>query len=227
MADGCTVSSLPQALRVIGLWSEFADPAGRSYFYNSQTGTTQWEAPPEFSEPPAAVPRVIGPWTEFTDPTGKLYYHNAETNTTQWEAPPEFLSSIGGCSGHLVGNAIDTVADPAPATAVGHLLSISVRGVTGEELLTGFQITTLCKASKIKRAIQDTHPVATEYCWRLFWNGVEVKKTDLIGNIGLYDGCTISAVKDVDPAFSRTRVLEPGLNADEVCSADGSECPSD
>mmetsp|Transcript_150694 Transcript_150694/g.288725 ORF Transcript_150694/g.288725 Transcript_150694/m.288725 type:complete len:209 (+) Transcript_150694:88-714(+) len=208
------MADVTQALRVIGLWSEFADPAGRSYFYNSQTGATQWEAPPEFSAPPPSVPRVSGPWTEFADPTGKLYYHNAETNTTQWEAPPEFCSSLG----HL---------GPAPAAAVGDLLSISVHGVTGEELLSGFRVTTASTVGEIRLALQDAHPLTNEYCWRLLWNGVEVQTTDQIGNVGLYDGCSLCAVKDVNPALSRTRVLEPGLNADEVCSADGSECPSE
>jgi hypothetical protein len=33
---------------VSGPWQELRDNEGRAYYYNSQSGTTQWEKPHEF-----------------------------------------------------------------------------------------------------------------------------------------------------------------------------------
>ncbi|KAK1940388.1 RNA recognition motif domain containing protein [Babesia divergens] len=68
----------PSQVRQIGIWREYISPEGKPYFYNEQTGLTQWERPPEFdamggnTQPPGGPPganlfifHIPNEWTQY------------------------------------------------------------------------------------------------------------------------------------------------------------------
>ena len=89
-------------------WTAAQDESGRTYYYNSATQQTSWEAPPGFADAAAApsapaaaaaaaAPSADAAWTEVKDAsTGKSYYVNSVTNATQWDPPPGFGGGGGG-----------------------------------------------------------------------------------------------------------------------------------
>ncbi|XP_058087225.1 uncharacterized protein LOC131234396 isoform X2 [Magnolia sinica] len=73
-------------------WVEAKDPAsGSIYFYNENTGKSQWERPAEsVSSPqqPPSLPPLLQDWEEaLDDSTGQKYYYNTKTQASQWERP--------------------------------------------------------------------------------------------------------------------------------------------
>ncbi|XAR49590.1 hypothetical protein NMG60_11032842 [Bertholletia excelsa] len=71
-------------------WVEAKDPAsGASYFYNENSGKSQWERPVETassSRPPTIL--LTEDWQEVLDETtGQKYYYNSKTLVSQWEHP--------------------------------------------------------------------------------------------------------------------------------------------
>lgn len=71
-------------------WIETLDPAsGALYYYNANSGKSQWERPTEtsYSQPPSSSP-LPEDWQEILDETtGHKYYNNTKTNISQWERP--------------------------------------------------------------------------------------------------------------------------------------------
>ncbi|CAA7017977.1 unnamed protein product [Microthlaspi erraticum] len=72
-------------------WVDARDPStGATYYYNQQTGKTQWERPLE-PTPTASIAPPLAPreeWIETLDETsGHKYYYNTKTHVSQWEAP--------------------------------------------------------------------------------------------------------------------------------------------
>uniref|UniRef100_A0A1J3IE88 Polyglutamine-binding protein 1 n=2 Tax=Noccaea caerulescens TaxID=107243 RepID=A0A1J3IE88_NOCCA len=72
-------------------WVDAKDPAsGATYYYNQQTGKTQWERPLELT-PTAITAPPLPPreeWIETLDETsGHKYYYNTKTHVSQWEPP--------------------------------------------------------------------------------------------------------------------------------------------
>ncbi|GIX63973.1 CUGBP Elav-like family member 1 [Babesia caballi] len=51
----------PSQVRQVGIWREYISPEGKPYFYNEQTGQTQWERPPEFDNPTGTTQVPSGP----------------------------------------------------------------------------------------------------------------------------------------------------------------------
>ncbi|KAG1346989.1 Pre-mRNA-processing protein 40C [Cocos nucifera] len=72
-------------------WVEAKDPAsGYSYFYNENTGESQWECPTENAScAPTPTPSPLpADWEEaLDDSTGQKYYYNTKTHVSQWERP--------------------------------------------------------------------------------------------------------------------------------------------
>ena len=85
-------------------WQQVKDQHGRSYYYNTVTGATQWESPiaaPHVPPPPIAAPHVPPPsslppnWQELQDQSGRIYYRHDLSNTSQWNRPlPISLSPL-------------------------------------------------------------------------------------------------------------------------------------
>lgn len=97
-----------------GAWQAVHTPEGQLYYYNQQSGHTQWEKPHEMDQPPAqqpvmqapggadssapmfvdgqSVPRTSGVqgglWRPVHTPEGQVYYHHLQSDQTQWERPP-------------------------------------------------------------------------------------------------------------------------------------------
>ncbi|CAH9128444.1 unnamed protein product [Cuscuta epithymum] len=65
-------------------WIEAHDPAsGVAYYYDANTGKSQWEKP--------IPPQIPENWQELVDETtGQKYYYNTLTNVSQWENPFTF-----------------------------------------------------------------------------------------------------------------------------------------
>ncbi len=58
------------------------------YYYNHETGATQWECPEGvFGGGASASEAVAGPWRKHLTPEGQAYYHNPATGETSWTAP--------------------------------------------------------------------------------------------------------------------------------------------
>ncbi|XP_077220695.1 WW domain-containing protein isoform X2 [Tasmannia lanceolata] len=87
-----------QTVRVLKLppgWVEAKDPAsGSVYFYNENTGKSQWESPVESASssfPPCISP-LLQDWVEaMDDGTGQKYYYNTKTHLSQWDHPNSSL----------------------------------------------------------------------------------------------------------------------------------------
>jgi len=86
------------------LWEKLeADDNGKFYWYNNETGETQWEEPEDENDilPIEAgqsagataawsggqVPEDIEEWEVCADDQGRTFYYNASTGESQWEAP--------------------------------------------------------------------------------------------------------------------------------------------
>lgn len=72
-------------------WIEARDPAsGSLYYYNENSGTSQWERPTNAAPmfPAASHSELPEDWQEVVDETtGQTYYYNRMTNASQWEHP--------------------------------------------------------------------------------------------------------------------------------------------
>ena len=64
---------------------------GYSYYANTQTGETSWEAPGELGGPDAMpYAKLDNGWFQYVDDvSGRPYYYNLNTQQTEWVAPPE------------------------------------------------------------------------------------------------------------------------------------------
>ena len=66
-------------------WTEYTDPNGKTFYYNSITKTSIYDKPPELGGPVKTTTNT-GQWVEYTDAaTGKKYYSNGTTVT--WDKP--------------------------------------------------------------------------------------------------------------------------------------------
>ncbi|KAF5205882.1 Polyglutamine-binding protein [Thalictrum thalictroides] len=72
-------------------WKEAKDPStGSIYYYNENTGKSQWEIPIESPPTPLSAESLPLPldWQEAVDvTTGHKYYYNTKTYVTKWERP--------------------------------------------------------------------------------------------------------------------------------------------
>ncbi|GER38737.1 WW domain-containing protein [Striga asiatica] len=71
-------------------WIEAADPgSGAVFYYNSSSGTSQWERPTEAAPVSAAsTPSLSEDWiVSFDEASGQKYYYNKKTNVSQWDHP--------------------------------------------------------------------------------------------------------------------------------------------
>ncbi|XP_049634769.1 WW domain-binding protein 4 [Suncus etruscus] len=76
-------------------WVEGLTSEGYRYYYDLNTGVTQWEKPEEFqgSLKKTALKTV---WVEGESEDGHTYYYNAETGESRWEKPEDFIPLSGG-----------------------------------------------------------------------------------------------------------------------------------
>jgi len=80
----------------------------RMFFYNLETGKSQWERPQELDSEEVKFGCVFDSdadkWEILRDPeTGRVFFFNREEGTSQWERPPELLKDIDkNCEGEDV-----------------------------------------------------------------------------------------------------------------------------
>lgn len=122
--EGCprletTSSQVVDGGRLPPEWVEAKDPASSAtYYYNKNTGKSQWERPVETSpitqrQSPSSLPEA---WIEsFDETTGHKYYYNTKTQVSQWEHPG---SSMQGALQHskitVPKSLADTIWDDQP-----------------------------------------------------------------------------------------------------------------
>lgn len=81
----------------VGQWTAMVDEAsGQTFYYNEQTGESQWDAPTgmageaqwEAAAPPGMATTLPAGWTTGVDEeSGQTFYINEQTGESQWEAP--------------------------------------------------------------------------------------------------------------------------------------------
>eukprot|EP00191_Tetraselmis_sp_GSL018_P019477 CAMPEP_0177582924 /NCGR_PEP_ID=MMETSP0419_2-20121207/3030_1 /TAXON_ID=582737 /ORGANISM="Tetraselmis sp., Strain GSL018" /LENGTH=858 /DNA_ID=CAMNT_0019072245 /DNA_START=64 /DNA_END=2641 /DNA_ORIENTATION=- len=69
-------------------WTEHNAPDGRKYYYNSRTGKSSWEKPPELMTDIERADATTN-WKEFTAKDGRKYYYNKATKESRWTMPEE------------------------------------------------------------------------------------------------------------------------------------------
>lgn len=76
-------------------WRAHTTPSGHPYFFNHDSGQSQWEKPADLL---SLEERLRGEcnWREFRDPAhhGLRYYYNRATNKTSWFMPQEYRSLL-------------------------------------------------------------------------------------------------------------------------------------
>ena len=79
-------------------WIENCDTeTGECFYYNDETGESQWEPPPGFQVGGAAPPggAMTGGWVALVDEgSGETYYFNEQTGASQWD-PPQQAAATG------------------------------------------------------------------------------------------------------------------------------------
>ncbi|GBG32524.1 Ankyrin repeat domain-containing protein 1 [Hondaea fermentalgiana] len=66
-------------------WLKQVDESNNVFFYNAQTGETQWEAPEGY------IDTLGKDWVEALDESGTLYYYNIITGEASWDHPAKDL----------------------------------------------------------------------------------------------------------------------------------------
>ena len=110
---------------VEGGWGKYEDEKGKTYFFNSKTGETQWIAPRGWKEevqPPVEKPKSqaeMQGWGKYMDEQGRTYYFNTESGETQWVPP----------SGWIDDEALSTPSsDKLTSSSVGATKSLKKQG---------------------------------------------------------------------------------------------------
>ncbi|GFE55865.1 RNA recognition domain containing protein [Babesia ovis] len=122
----------PSQLRQAGVWREYISPEGKPYFYNEQTGHTQWERPPEFDNSGNSTQMPSGP------PGANLFIFHIPNEWTQYDLVRTFsqfgkiLSSriaADRSTGRHKGYAFVSYDSPdSAAQAIQHLNGFTVLG---------------------------------------------------------------------------------------------------
>ncbi|XP_008299990.1 WW domain-binding protein 4 [Stegastes partitus] len=92
------------------VWVEGLSDDGHTYYYNTVTGESQWEAPAGFQGQSSASVQSEQPesssgcaWMEAVSPEGFTYYYNTETGESSWEKPSDYpLEPPGTSSGPII-----------------------------------------------------------------------------------------------------------------------------
>ncbi|CAE6462005.1 unnamed protein product [Rhizoctonia solani] len=72
-----------------GSWTEYRNPEGRVYWYNTQTKLSSWEKPEELKSPfEKAMAKT--PWKEHTS-QGRKYWYHSQTKESKWEMPQDLV----------------------------------------------------------------------------------------------------------------------------------------
>ena len=118
--DTAALTSRSSKLRVADAWTEYEDDDGHRYFYNNETGETQWEKPEGFDTEWLSNSQVTSRsiktrdmganWEELLDPvSGYTYYFNSETSESRWSLSPREIIAPGTTSSEESGGSEEWV----------------------------------------------------------------------------------------------------------------------
>lgn len=78
-------------------WVQGTTDDGLEYYYNAQTGESQWEKPEGFQGESVSSDPIVASsgsaWMEAVSPDGYTYYYNTETGESSWEKPADYSPS--------------------------------------------------------------------------------------------------------------------------------------
>ncbi|XP_036426396.1 WW domain-binding protein 4 isoform X2 [Colossoma macropomum] len=80
-------------------WVQGTTDDGQTYYYNTQTGESQWDKPEGFQgedvSPDQTGASSGSAWMEAVSPDGYTYYYNTETGESSWEKPADYSPQEG------------------------------------------------------------------------------------------------------------------------------------
>jgi hypothetical protein len=81
-------TSLPAPVPIGGSWNEVQTADGRVYYFNADTGKSEWSRPADVMTE-NEKPILDTTWREMKIWDGRSYFYNAGTNCSVWHTPPE------------------------------------------------------------------------------------------------------------------------------------------
>lgn len=85
-------------LKKVGEWIQYRTSAGRTFYYNQDSGEFQWDSP-NAEKPPTGSQhqsQTQSEWKPYLDEaSGSVFWYNHITQVSQWECPANIVAGSG------------------------------------------------------------------------------------------------------------------------------------